>query len=252
MKQKSNKNLIMSAILALGFTLLCWAGYSSVNDGTGNRIFKLLGGDFADGGYIQMLTYFTFTWAMLEIQRNLRGIQREYTSFDQDILPTQENYVVYPEDMNKLRLKIIDFEKTQVFLLSTMVKKACTKFIRTKSVAEVQELISSQVKINQAIAESRQSVIRYLLWAIPSLGFIGTVIGISQALVKAGELTGGDTKVVTDTLGVAFDTTLVALILSMFAMWSLHQLQAKEEQLHADMEEYSINNLVNRIDTQHG
>ena len=245
-----NKNLTKATLVAIAFSGTVWALYQWVLPD--NRILKLLGGDVAGGGYIQFLTFATFVWAMLEIKGRVQGLTQEYRSFEMDILPTQEHYVIYPEDMNKLRLKIIDFEKSQVFLLSNLVKKACTKFIRTKSVSEIQELISSQVKINQANAEGKQSVIRYLLWVIPSLGFIGTVLGISQALTLAGAVTSGDTKIVTDTLGVAFDTTLVALVLSVLAMYSFHGLQGREDQFHADMEEYAINNLVNRIDTQHG
>ena len=60
--------------------------------------------------------------------------------------------------------------------------------------------------------ESELSMLRYLVWAIPSIGFIGTVRGIGVALQRADEALTGDISGVTSALGVAFNSTLVALI----------------------------------------
>ncbi len=63
---------------------------------------------------------------------------------------------------------------------------------------------------------------RYLVWAIPILGFIGTVLGISLAAQGMGSmLTSASqeySEVLTkalEPLGIAFDTTLIALSLSL-------------------------------------
>jgi len=213
-----------------------------------NRFSVLLGGNFLNGGYIQFLTFFAFFWALLDIKELLRLNKEEDQSMDQDFLPQREHYVISPNDVNNIRLNVLQFESSnRKYFLTDLIKKACTKFRANRSVAEVIDVVGAQMKINQANAESGQAVIRYLLWAIPSIGFIGTVLGISQALSIADS---GDTKLITTTLGVAFDTTLVALFLSVIAMWYFHQLQAKTDKLHADMEEYVIENLVNRIDLQ--
>ena len=62
---------------------------------------------------------------------------------------------------------------------------------------------------------------RYINWAIPILGFIGTVLGISLATAGLGELLSGNEVDFSQSLGqaleplgIAFDTTLVALSLS--------------------------------------
>ena len=47
-------------------------------------------------------------------------------------------------------------------------------------------------------------MIRYIVWAIPSIGFIGTVRGIGQALGQAHRAVEGDIVGVTASLGVAF------------------------------------------------
>ncbi len=58
----------------------------------------------------------------------------------------------------------------------------------------------------------------------------------------------GDMNIITSTLGVAFDTTLISLILSIIIMWFFHGLQEKTDNLHATIKEYVMENLVNRIE----
>lgn len=55
-------------------------------------------------------------------------------------------------------------------------------------------------------------------------------------------------EAVTATLGVAFDTTLVALVLSIIYMWKIHEMQEENEKLHIENEEYVVKNLINKID----
>ena len=244
-------NLLWGLLVALIIGVLSYLGYESTEIHTiPNRILKLLGGDFLNGGYIQFLTFTMFFWAIFEMNQRRKDIEFEQTGFDIDILPKKDNYVIYPEEINNIRLKIQELEKSFDFLLLKMIKKACTKFIRTKSVSETQELISSQTKINLANAESNQSMTNFMLWAIPSLGFIGTVLGISNALAKAA-ISPEEIELITGLLSVAFDTTLIALLLSIISMWFFHNIQKRESKFFADMEEYLNDNLVNRIDTQH-
>ena len=61
-------------------------------------------------------------------------------------------------------------------------------------------------------------MVRYITWAIPSIGFIGTVRGIGDALGQAYKAVEGDISGVTVSLGVAFNSTFVALVLSIIMM----------------------------------
>jgi biopolymer transport protein ExbB/TolQ len=53
---------------------------------------------------------------------------------------------------------------------------------------------------------------------------------------------------ITSILGVAFDTTLVALLLSIVIMWFVHQLQEETDRFHSDLKEFVIENLINKIE----
>jgi biopolymer transport protein ExbB/TolQ len=67
--------------------------------------------------------------------------------------------------------------------------------------------------------DSEQSMIRYIAWAIPALGFIGTVRGIGLALNEAHRAVEGDIAGVTENLGTAFNSTLIALLISIVVMF---------------------------------
>jgi biopolymer transport protein ExbB/TolQ len=90
-------------------------------------------------------------------------------------------------------------------------------------------------------------MVRYLIWAIPSIGFIGTVRGIGQALSQADKALAGDIAGMTDSLGVAFNSTFVALVISIGLMFLLHQLQRLQDGLLVDTQEYCEKFLLNRI-----
>ncbi len=85
------------------------------------------------------------------------------------------------------------------------------------------------------------ALIRTITWAVPILGFLGTVIGITIAIanVTPGQL---DTSLedVTSGLAVAFDTTALALALSMVLVFSSFVVEQSEQHILSGVEEYGI------------
>ena len=90
-------------------------------------------------------------------------------------------------------------------------------------------------------------MVRYIAWAIPSIGFIGTVRGIGQALAQAHEAVRGDIAGVTASLGVAFNSTFIALLISIVIMFFVHQLQQTQERLVLDSQNYIDQRLIRHL-----
>ena len=94
-------------------------------------------------------------------------------------------------------------------------------------------------------------MLRYLVWLIPTLGFIGTVVGIALALDYAGSNEDPQNPdllaEITGRLGVAFYTTLLALIQSALLVFALHIVQQKEEMALNLSGQYCLDNLINRL-----
>jgi chemotaxis protein MotA len=241
----------ISVVLQVLFVVLLGLARSGGSDGL-ERILILLGGDFLNGGYIQFLTFAAFFWGLIEVRYYMfwTDFERKYLSVE--LLPGEEHVVLGEMEVNKIRLQVSDYLKKKKqesasgsYFLLEIIKKACTKFRSDNSSESAFMIVESQSRINREKTESTQSGIRYLLWAIPSIGFVGTILGISQSLSIAGS---GDIDRITSALGVAFDTTLLALVLSLILMYLYHGLQEKNELLHHEIEEFVIENLINKID----
>lgn len=89
-----------------------------------------------------------------------------------------------------------------------------------------------------AYYDARLSIVRFLLWVIPTVGFIGTIIGVSGALSSTIGLqstrdlvSGFAQSSVSASMGMAFDTTLVALIAAVAVMLAYHIVQGSEERM---------------------
>lgn len=246
---KNLRNLSIASGISVLITAICMVLLTVItkeNSPTLYRILILLGGDVWNGGYIQTFTYLAFFWSWFEVREKMKVIARERKAFKMGFIPTGEKHVFMPSDINNLKFKLIELEKKEKYILSDLLKKACTKFRTSGSLSELIDIVSIQIEVSQEKAEGDQSVIRYLTWVIPSIGFVGTVIGISQALIIANS---GDMEKITALLGVAFDTTLVALVLSIVIMWFVHQLQEETDRFHSDLKEFVIENLINKIET---
>lgn len=86
--------------------------------------------------------------------------------------------------------------------------------------------LSEQIDFFHQRLERTSSFFSYWIWLIPTIGFVGTIYGISGALQNAHTVLGAEdalksatTQGLTATLGIAFDTTLLALICSVPLMF---------------------------------
>jgi biopolymer transport protein ExbB/TolQ len=126
------------------------------------------------------------------------------------------------------------------------------RYLITSNVQDTSDAIESSVESLALKQETENSMIRYLIWAIPSIGFIGTVRGIGQALSMADQALAGNIAGMTESLGIAFNSTLVALLISIGLMFLLHQLQRLQDGLVVDTQDYCESFLLNRISLGRG
>jgi biopolymer transport protein ExbB/TolQ len=95
--------------------------------------------------------------------------------------------------------------------------------------------------------DAELSILRFSVWVTPAIGFVGTVRGIGLALQGAELAVQGDTSSVTNGLGIAFNSTLVALMLSIVLMYVLYEIQLTQERLVLDTENYAEQELISRL-----
>ena len=124
---------------------------------------------------------------------------------------------------------------------------AIDRFAVTGNIQDASAVVHSLCDADAERADSELSIIRYIAWAIPSIGFIGTVRGIGDALAQAQQAVAGDITGVTESLGVAFNSTLIALLISCVLMFVIHQVQLTQERVVLGTKQYCEKMLINRL-----
>jgi len=199
------------------------------------------------GGFpfsIQALTYFAFGIACALIWFRNRETKSELLVLNAGLLPENERTLVQPADIADLRKKMMPYKNS---ILCSLIERALLQYQTTTSTSETAAIVNSTADVFYNKMESEYAIIRYLAWAIPSLGFVGTVMGIGKALSGFGSIDSLPMDYITSNLSTAFDTTFIALILSLILMFLIHVSQAKEETLINSAHNYCISNLINRI-----
>ena len=172
----------------------------------------------------------------------------EGRQLDQRLIHIDDGISILPEDSRMYMRTVQDLpDETQRHLLPRVILVALQRFESTKDVQNVADAVKSACDSESDKLDSELSLIRYIAWAIPSIGFIGTVRGIGEALSQAYLAVQGDIAGVTESLGVAFNSTFVALVISIVIMLCVHQLQRTQEQLVIDSESWCESNLIRHM-----
>src|SRR5207245_10906078 len=105
------------------------------------------------------------------------------------VLPTGEVVGILPEDGRPLLRKVEDVTNRRgPFILANMIRLALGKYAVSRSGQDVSETIQTQAEVDLGRFVSTMATVTYLAWALPALGFLGTVRGLSGALSMAGQI----------------------------------------------------------------
>ncbi|MEZ6139115.1 MAG: MotA/TolQ/ExbB proton channel family protein [Zavarzinella sp.] len=250
--QKPNREwfwLILALIIVGGIAIPLWQIAAPAENSSEywarwskERIAKLLLGPE------QIACYFCFVWAGLMLLSRFREVRRQREAFRMDLLPTDQGSRILPEDARPLARRVQAIVERRPYILAKLVEMALTKFAISRKAPDVGEVVRTQADVEQNRMVTSMSTISYLTWAIPALGFLGTVRGLAGGMSKAGNQGDADfIKQVTDQLGIAFDCTFVALSLSVVLMYLLQIVQKAEELLIIDAQQYCQEHLLLRL-----
>jgi biopolymer transport protein ExbB/TolQ len=198
--------------------------------------------------YEQETCFVLMLWAFAILGYKGREAYRQQQLLQRDLLQLPENLPIGVEDTRELsrRLQALP-AAVQDYLLPRALLTAIERFGATQNIQNVSTAAREVCESEGERMESELSIIRYIAWAIPSVGFIGTVRGIGDALGQAHRAVEGDITGVTAGLGVAFNSTFIALVISIVLMFFIHQLQLMQERLVLDSERYLDHALVRRL-----
>ncbi len=190
-------------------------------------------------------------WALAIIGLKLKRNITESNLLERRLLNLSDGMSILPQDArdHARALQALSPQERN-FLLPRALLAGLHRFAATRNIQDVSSTIKDVCATEADRLESELSIVRYVAWAIPAIGFIGTVRGIGQALAQAHKAVSGDIMGVTANLGVAFNSTFVALVASMLVMFLLYQLQLMQDRLVLDTQTYCDNYLISHMQMQ--
>ena len=200
---------------------------------------------------VQNFMWIAFSVAVGELALRMRAGSREMRQLGLGYLPEDPRVVLQADDLGPIYQRLREGGATDERFLPRLASRCILQFQISGSVEQCTTLMNAMLDLIGHEIELRYSPLRYIAWLIPSLGFIGTVVGIGHALSYAGEpgryreptlLTE-----VTSRLAVSFDGTLVALIMAAVILFWQSLVEAREEHALNLSGQYCLDNLINRL-----
>ncbi len=198
--------------------------------------------------YEQEACFILMFWAIAIMGLKMRTALGERRLLAEEFMQISEGMSILPEDTREHArpIQALPEEQREALLPRTLLA-ALHRFSSTRNVQDVSEAVKSVCDAESDRLDSELSMVRYIAWAIPSIGFIGTVRGIGEALGQAYRAVEGDIAGVTTSLGVAFNSTFIALVISIVLMFLMHQLQLIQERLVLDTQTYCDTRLLRHL-----
>jgi biopolymer transport protein ExbB/TolQ len=187
-------------------------------------------------------------WSLLLVARQAQDSRKARALLDSDYVRIGEGQVVLPEDARVYSRPLESLPKEeQDRFLPRLLMVAYNRFGATRSVQDAAEAVRDECDFEVASMDTKLSMVRFTAWAIPAVGFVGTVRGIGAALQEAQGAMGGDISGVTMGLGITFNATLTALVCCIVVMFWMHQLQQFQDRLVLDCRTYVDRQLLRKL-----
>jgi biopolymer transport protein ExbB/TolQ len=191
---------------------------------------------------VSAVNTFFFFWAMAIVYLKMGKLRRQQAALYLDVLPLEIASDITSDNVGQFIDHIYAFPpKLRDSLMVNRIRKALELFEIRPSIDAVSASMSAQSDIDGMKIGGSFTMVKAFLWAIPILGFVGTVIGLSHAIggMNFGDMANIDSiKVtlgtVTGGLGTAFDATLLGLVYALFLNFPMNaMMKAEDDNLNA-------------------
>lgn len=197
---------------------------------------------------IHSVNWLLFFIGLGRLSYRWREANAEERELQQEYLPPEQDIILTNEDLGQLYQKLRSAPKRR--FLPRLLERTVTQYQGNKSVSHTHTLLDSSLDLYLHELDLGYHMIRYIVWLIPTIGFIGSVIGIGGALSVAGAAKVDDPDLLSNTtsaMSIAFNGTFIALLLSAVLVYILHIAQQKEETALNESAQYCLDKLINRL-----
>ena len=194
------------------------------------------------------LAFLFLKWLKLRTQRKALGVQ---------IVPNMPDFSVSRLNAQQIIANIhARVFMSERFMVLWRIECALSNLNNIGKASEISSLMKDLSDNDRDFVESSYTLPKGLIWAIPVLGFIGTVLGLSQAVGGFGSVvaSGADLETlktslggVTSGLGTAFETTLIALVAALCVQLLMTLLSQREEEFLDACADFCYKNVTSRL-----
>jgi len=204
---------------------------------------------------IQNFMWLMFFTGISEVIMRFSRANSEIRQLNARLLPDDDASILRSKDLIPIYRRIKKSNRHQDHRLQRIILRAIQQFQISQSVNQSNSLVNSSLEMMQHEIDLKYNMLRYLVWLIPTLGFIGTVIGIAMALSAANDMPSLDDSeavklwfgAMTNKLGLAFNTTFLALVMAAILVFLQHIAQGREESGLNGIGQYVMDHLINRL-----
>ncbi|MBD63896.1 MAG: hypothetical protein CME62_01710 [Halobacteriovoraceae bacterium] len=204
---------------------------------------------------VQGLTFQDVMWAiffigLMQVYYHRRDIGKLSHYSTKSYLPRGFEVIIGDDELTEVIRKVREDSNSPMGVLPYMIMQIALQFRTNNSISITSDFLSKQLELSLHSVELRYNQLKYIIWLIPSLGFMGTVYGIGLAVSQLGEGSLDDPALLTKmaaSLGIAFNTTLLALVLSVILQFFTQHFEAEEEDLINSFGKEIMDNLINKL-----
>ncbi len=196
---------------------------------------------------IQNLEHLFFFIGLGELFLRWRVAERELGFLKLGLLPEDDHTVLQAQDLSPIRRKVASHVDREHGFLPSLIDLSILQFQSGRSIDQAVSVMNSHLELIEHRVDLRYGLVRYIAWLVPTLGFIGTVIGLGASLAKVPASGQVDIYEVAHALSLGFDCTMVALAESAVLVFILQLVQEKEESSVNLAGAYTLRNLINRL-----
>ena len=204
---------------------------------------------------IQNAMWLIFFLGLGELWMRFAAGSYEVRMLQASLLPEDEETMLRAKDLTPLYRRLKSSPGIERRFLPRLIRRVILQFQSSRSIDQANVLLNSSLDLLQHEIDLKYNMLRYIMWLIPTLGFVGTVVGIALALADASAMPDiTDSAAIkawvatlTSSLGVAFNTTLLALLMAAALVFLMHIAQGREEAALNNSGQYCLDNLINRL-----
>ncbi len=241
---------VLPAILAALMTLAFFFAMFAIGSNSWTDMF-------IQRGWTPYVIVFFALWSLTILMMKRSKLRFQRRSLTLTVIPDEIDFVLSLSTVGRVMQRLYEVsDDPKSFVLLNRIYVGLSNVRNLGRVADLGEVLRTQADHDESVMETSFNLIRGLVWAIPILGFIGTVSGLSLAIGGFGRVLSQTDdpsqliealKGVTGGLATAFETTLLALIAALLVQMAMTLQKKREEEFLDECADYCQREVLSRL-----